>query len=146
MNVSGLHLRRTNSESQMPRPILPMDAAMPTRERVHRSTRAPVRRLVADSCYLLLRLSGWLAVSTLATLGFYVMFFLLLGNLTAEGFFAQLANIANRFGAADAERRAAFIGQVSIISGLLFLFVAAARSHSLINLFLLSPAARKDRP
>ena len=65
-----------------------------------------LRRAIADTSYIALRFSGWLAMTTLAALGVTVLFFLMLGNFTPLGFFSQVANLGSHFVAADAARRA----------------------------------------
>lgn len=126
--------------------IYPMDAAPPSMMRFGAPMRLQARSLGADLCYLALRLSGWLAVSVSATLGLYVLFFLALGDMGADGFFAQLANLANRYGAAEETRRAAFLAQVCTVSAVLFAGVATARYRSLLAIFTDLASARKDRP
>ena len=65
-------------------------------------------RAIGDACYILLRVSGWMAMTLLATFGVAILFFLMLGDFTALGFFSQVANLGTRFVAADQARRAAF--------------------------------------
>jgi len=65
----------------------------------------------ADGCYILVKGSGFLASSYLIALGLPLLFFLLLSGGSAEAFFAHLGNFADRFLAADTERRIAFLGE-----------------------------------
>lgn len=51
---------------------------------------------------------GWSAVTLLASAGLFMAGFAALGNFTLDGFFFQLANLADRYAAADAGRRAGF--------------------------------------
>lgn len=52
-----------------------------------------------------LRLSGWLFGTTLASMGCAVLFFVFVGGFTADGFFAHLANLADRHaGATDSSK------------------------------------------
>ncbi|QNE07773.1 hypothetical protein [Croceicoccus marinus] len=146
MNAQAFDLRRTRASAVTTPRILPMDCDLPTRPRVNRLTRQAVRRTGADLCYVLLRVSGWLVVSLLATLGLYVLFFMALGNMSAEGFFAQLANLGDRFVAADLTRRSSFMSLVGTVSAILFFTVCAARLRSLLAIFSLSAPAGKDRP
>ena len=145
MNALTFDLHRRRSSSSPPR-ILPMDVALPTRRRVNTRARLHLRQVGADLCYIALRVSGWLVVSLLATLGLYVLFFMALGNMSAEGFFAQLANLGDRFGAADPARRGSFMSLLTTVSAALFILVSAARLRSLLAVFSLSDPAGKDRP
>ena len=145
MNAHVFDQRRRGAIHPAPR-ILPMDAELPPRGPVDTPTRWQARKLFADCCYVALRGSGWFAVTGLTTLGLYVLFFMALGNMTAEGFFAQLANLGDRFVAADALRRGSFLSLVGTVSAVLFLLVAAARFRSLLSIFANSDPARKDRP
>ena len=104
----------------------------------------PVRAIVADLCYFVLRIAGWLALTGLATLGLYAVFFMALGAFSAEGFFAHLANLSTRFGDAEPARRAVFVRQLAVVTLVLFLTVSAARYRSLAALFSADPAPRKD--
>jgi hypothetical protein len=104
----------------------------------------PVRGIVADLCYFTLRLAGWLALTALATFGLYAVFFMALGAFSAEGFFAHLANLSNRFGDAEPARQALFVRQLAVVTLVLFLTVSAARYRSLATIFSADPAPRKD--
>ena len=145
MNALTFDLHRRWSSSS-PRRRLRMDGALPTRRRVNTRARLHLRQVGADLCYIALRVSGWLVVSLLATLGLYVLFFMALGNMSAEGFFAQLANLGDRFGAADPARRGSFMSLLTTVSAALFILVSAARLRSLLAVFSLSDPAGKDRP
>lgn len=103
-----------------------------------------VRWIVADLCYFALRMSGWLALTLLATLGLYAVFFMALGAFSAEGFFAHLANLSVRFGDAEPARQSLFVRQLAVVTLVLFLTVSAARYRSLAAVFSADPAARKD--
>ena len=82
---------------------------------------------IADTCYITLRMTGWLLMTGLATLGVFTLFFLMLGNFTALGFFSQVANLGTRFVAADEARRAAFMGQARVVIYLAASFTALMR-------------------
>lgn len=45
---------------------------------------------VADTSYVALRLSGWLMMTALATLGVLVLFFMMIGDFTPIGFFSHV--------------------------------------------------------
>jgi hypothetical protein len=63
-------------------------------------TAPPGFHWAADGCYILLKGSLFLASSYLMALGLPLLFFLVLSGGAPEAFFAQLANIADRFLAA----------------------------------------------
>ena len=124
--------------------ILPMEAEMPALRPTRRTSHGAAWAVVADLCYFALRLSGWLAVTLLTTGGLYVLFFMAVGDMTADGFFGQLANLAVRFGAADPARQSLFVGQLGIVTFVLFAIVAAARFRSLAAVLSLDSISRKD--
>ena len=84
-------------------------------------------RAVADTSYVALRLSGWLMMTALATLGVLVLFFMMIGDFTPIGFFSQVANLGTRFVAADQARRAAFGDQLFVVWLVAFGIVAVTR-------------------
>ena len=63
----------------------------------------------------------------LATFGVAILFFLMLGDFTALGFFSQVANLGTRFVAADQARRAAFGDQLFVVWLVAFGIVAVTR-------------------
>ena len=78
----------------------------------------PVRILrsrMADGCYILLRGSLFLGSSYLMALGLPLLFFLLLSGGNPDAFFAHVANLGDRFLAADLARRVTFLGQCKIV-------------------------------
>ena len=95
------------------------------------------RTPVADLCLIALRLAGWLATTGLATLGCFVLAFLVLGGFSAEGALVQLDNMTGRFAAADAARRTAFLGQLAIVAAGLFAVLAICRRRLVIEVFTL---------
>lgn len=92
---------------------------------------ARLRQAAANACYGALRLAGWSAVTALATLGCFVLFFLALGDFSADGFFAQVENLARRFIAADQARRAQFLSLLTIVAGVALASVSACRWRSM---------------
>lgn len=68
----------------------------------------------ADGCYILLKGSLFLASSYLMALGLPLLFFLMLSGGAPDAFFAQLANIADRFLAADTARQAGFASEAAL--------------------------------
>jgi len=70
------------------------------------------RGYLADTCYILVRASGFLASTYLMTLGLPLLFFLAISGGDVELFFAQIANFADRFLGADVERQVAFVDQL----------------------------------
>lgn len=146
MKLLPLWMRRSaNVEPQIAsrQLILPMESE-PAPKGTGLLARAQTRDVTADVALVALRLAGWYGVSALATLGIYVVFFLLLGGGSAEAFFAHLANLANHFGAADDARRDTFVLLFSGITAGLFLVVSLARHRSFRAIFII-PAQAKDR-
>jgi hypothetical protein len=124
--------------------IIPLAAEPVSRQKGVAAQPLTVRRIVADLCYFVLRLAGWLALTALATFGLYAVFFMALGAFSAEGFFAHLANLSTRFGDAEPARQALFVRQLAVVTLVLFLTVSAARYRSLAAVFSSDPAPRKD--
>lgn len=81
------------------------------------------------------RLAGWTAVSLLAATGLFVVVFAALGNFTLEGFFLQLANLSNRYGSADAGRRAAFGDDLLLVGAIAFAATMVCRRASFSQVF-----------
>ncbi|WP_086740986.1 hypothetical protein [Erythrobacter colymbi] len=124
--------------------IVPLPVSSKERTSAANAARPPLRGIAADLCYFVLRLSGWLSLTLLATLGLYTVFFMALGAFSAEGFFAHLANLSVRFGDADTARQGLFVRQLAVVTLILFLIVSAARYRSLAAVFSAEPAPRKD--
>lgn len=104
--------------------------------------RRDLSRAIADTSYVALRLSGWLAMTTLAAMGVTVLFFLMLGNFTPLGFFSQIANLSSHFVSADAARRATFVSDLRIVGALIFGVVALLRWQLLAEIISLSKGIR----
>ena len=84
------------------------------------------------------RLAGWFAVTALAVAGLFVVAFVMLGNFTFEGFFLQLANLATRYGAADAVRRAHFQQNLVLVAAILLGATMFFRRGTLARIFVTS--------
>ena len=97
---------------------------------------------VADTSYVALRLSGWLMMTALASLGVLVLFFMMIGDFTPIGFFSHVANLGTRFVAADEVRRSTFMGQLHVVGAITFALVALARGRLLLTIL----AFTKGRP
>lgn len=84
--------------------------------------------------YFMLRITGFMLTTMLMTLGTYVVFFLAIGGFSLDGMMAHLANMADRYVAADAARIAGFkaIAGTTFIMGILA--IAFLRRHTLSNL------------
>lgn len=80
-----------------------------------------------------LRAMGWAATNLLVVLGLYVGFLALLGNLAFDGIFLQMNNLATRYLAADAGRRASFQLLLAGLTAVLFLIVGILRWHALVR-------------
>ena len=73
------------------------------------------RSRMADGCYILLRGCLFLGSSYLMALGLPLLFFLLLSGGNPDAFFAHVANLCDRFLAADLARRVSFLGQCKFV-------------------------------
>ncbi|MGX7952948.1 hypothetical protein ACWPM1_10315 [Tsuneonella sp. HG249] len=69
---------------------------------------------LADTCYILVKAGGFLASTYLMTLGLPLLFFLMVSGGNVELFFAQIANFADRFLGADAERQVGFVNDLKL--------------------------------
>jgi hypothetical protein len=81
-----------------------------------------------------LRLTGWAAVTLLASLGLVTLLFVTLGGFTPSGTMAQLDNLASRYVAADAARRAQFDGFLLTALVLFTACIAFFRRPSLLQI------------
>jgi hypothetical protein len=79
------------------------------------SPKRPWRQRASDLCFIALKASGFIASSYLMALGAPLLFFLALAGGDAGLLFGQLANIAERFLAADHARQVAFLGEVKLV-------------------------------
>jgi len=98
--------------------------------------RTDLKRVIADTSYAALRLSGWLITTTLASMGVFMLFFLMIGDFTPLGFFSQLGNLGTRFVAADEFRRSSFMGQVDLVAAVIFALVTVARWRLLLTILV----------
>ncbi|QQN74025.1 hypothetical protein [Croceicoccus sp. YJ47] len=96
--------------------VTPFDRTDPSED--EHPVSQPVRTLrsrVADGCYILLRGCLFLGSSYLMALGLPLLFFLLLSGGNPDAFFAHVANLGDRFLAADLARRVTFLGQCKFV-------------------------------
>jgi len=96
--------------------VTPFDRTDPSED--EQPVSQPVRTLrsrVADGCYILLRGCLFLGSSYLMALGLPLLFFLLLSGGNPDAFFAHVANLGDRFLAADVARRVTFLGQCKFV-------------------------------
>jgi len=86
---------------------------------------------IAASMYFL----GWVAVNVLTAAGTLLLLGFAIGSFTLPGMLLQLANLADRYAAADAVRRGAF--DLVVIKGavLIFAIVCLLRRGSLFRIF-----------
>lgn len=70
------------------------------------------RRHAADTCFILIKAGGFLASTYLMTLGVPLLFFLMISGGSVDVFFAQVANLADRFLSADAARQSGFVDEL----------------------------------
>ena len=95
--------------------IIPLAVEPVSRHRTAATGGLALREVVAELCYFTLRLSGWLALTLLSTFGLYAVFFMALGAFSAEGFFAHLANISDRFLGAEQGRQIGFLDEFKFV-------------------------------
>ena len=96
--------------------VTPFDRTDPSED--EQPVSPPVQTLrsrMADGCYILLRGCLFLGSSYLMALGLPLLFFLLLSGGNPDAFFAHVANLGDRFLAADLARRVTFLGQCKIV-------------------------------
>ena len=96
--------------------VTPFDRTDPSEDEhpVNQPVRA-LRSRMADGCYILLRGCLFLGSSYLMALGLPLLFFLLLSGGNPDAFFAHVANLGDRFLAADLARRVTFLGQCKFV-------------------------------
>jgi hypothetical protein len=80
-------------------------------EKAHRGWRTRA----ADLCFITLRACTFLGSSTLMALGVPLVFFLAVSGGDGESLFAHLANLAERFLAADYARQVTFLGEFKMV-------------------------------
>lgn len=85
----------------------------------------------ADACYLALRVTGWLAVTSACVAALWLLFFVMLGDFSFAGTVLQLENFASRYVAADGARQDRFRLLFWLASAGLFVLMAFFRRHSL---------------
>ncbi|QGY80752.1 hypothetical protein [Sphingorhabdus lacus] len=90
----------------------PMDRAADAGKHVSRESAFPWRRFLSDSCYIMIRSSGFAVTTFLMTLGLPLFFFLLISGWNMDLLFLQLDNIANRYLGAETARQLAFSGEL----------------------------------
>lgn len=96
--------------------VTPFDRTDPSED--EQPVSQPVQTLrsrMADGCYILLRGCLFLGSSYLMALGLPLLFFLLLSDGSPDAFFAHVANLGDRFLAADLARRVTFLGQCKLV-------------------------------
>lgn len=85
----------------------------------------------ADGCYLALRVTGWLAVTSACVAALWLLFFVMLGDFSFAGTVLQIENFASRYVAADSARQDRFRILFWLASTGLFVLAAFFRRHSL---------------
>ncbi|MFN7101027.1 MAG: hypothetical protein ACK4N1_00220 [Pseudorhizobium sp.] len=96
--------------------VTPFDRTDPSED--EQPVSQPVQTLrsrMADGCYILIRGCLFLGSSYLMALGLPLLFFLLLSGGNPDAFFAHVANLGDRFLAADLARRVTFLGQCKFV-------------------------------
>lgn len=97
------------------------------------SSAARYWQFVQLGCYWLLRTLGWLSLCLACVVSLNVLFFILLGNFSVEGFLFQLDNFGSRYLAADASRRSTFAMTWLVANLALLAIVGLLRRHSLFD-------------
>ena len=96
--------------------VTPFDRTDPSEDEQPGSPQVQtLRSRMADGCYILLRGCLFLGSSYLMALGLPLLFFLLLSGGNPDAFFAHVANLGDRFLAADLARRVTFLGQCKFV-------------------------------
>lgn len=92
------------------------------------------RGSLGDAIAASMRLLGWLSVNLLAAGGTLLLFGFAIGSFTLPGMMLQLANLADRYAAADAARRGGF--DLAVIEGgaLIFAIMCLLRRGSLFRI------------
>jgi hypothetical protein len=84
----------------------------------------PWARLLADGAYIVIAVTSWIAGNILAILGCIIVAFIVIAHGDIDLFFRHVHNLASRYVAADAARRAAFqhqlIGMLGLMAVVLF--------------------------
>lgn len=99
-----------------------------------RGSASPVK-VSQDLMLVGLRLSGWLATNTLATLGIATLLFFVLGSFTLRGMMVHLDNLTSRFLAAEAARQGQFEAIVFGAVLVAFVLIGFFRRTSLLAAF-----------
>jgi hypothetical protein len=93
-----------------------------------------VRRLV-QKCQRFMRsfyhIAGFVLFNTLAVLGAFVLFFVMLGKAQPAGFFIHIREVSRRFLEATSARQADFLLVVSVVFLALFILLSALRATRL---------------
>lgn len=96
--------------------VTPFDRTDPSEDEQRVSPQVQtLRSRMADGCYILFRGCLFLGSSYLMALGLPLLFFLLLSGGNPDAFFAHVANLGDRFLAADLARRVTFLGQCKFV-------------------------------
>ena len=106
----------------------PMDRAADCALEKSRAARFPWRRFLSDSCYIMIRSSGFAVTTFLMTLGLPLFLFLAVAGWNMDLLFLQLDNIANRYLGADSVRQLAFSGELQRGFFLFVLLIAIWRT------------------
>ena len=91
-------------------------------------------RSIGGAIYVTLAICGWLATTILASAGLFVVLFVMAGNGSPDGFFAQVNLLASHYLAADAARRASFDSQAMIFIALVVIATGFFRRAALTTI------------
>lgn len=104
-------------------------ARMGSNARLHRAVHGSQTSMAVG-----LRLTGWVAVTLLSSLGLVTLLFVTPGGFTPSGTMLQLDNLASRYVAADAARQAQFNGFLLAALALFTACIAFFRRSSLLRI------------
>jgi hypothetical protein len=96
----------------MPYSTTPFDAVLTPKRAPDDAADARQLRFARDACYIALKAAGFIGSTYLMALGLPLLFFLAISQGSIEVFFAQIANIGERFLFADPARQQAFANEV----------------------------------
>lgn len=96
----------------MPYSTTPFDAVLAPKQAPDKAANAHPSSFVRDACYISLKAAGFIGSTYLMTLGLPLLFFLAISQGSIEVFFAQIANLGERFLFADPARQQAFANEL----------------------------------
>ncbi len=96
----------------MPYSTTPFDTVLAPKRALDGAANERRLSFARDACYIALKAAGLIGSTYLMTLGLPLLFFLAISQGSIEVFFAQIANIGERFLFADPARQQAFANEL----------------------------------